>query len=139
MRKPYRERVAEKEKREWEEIQKERKSLRRLACFSAFLALVIVPLCSWMAWDGSAFRFDPLVYISLLCALPFLGAGSLAFFGEESVFSTLREVYEIREKLKEFKAGNPGRGADGGHKQNAEFGWSTNKNRIRRDGPEKLD
>jgi hypothetical protein len=127
MRKPYRERVAEKEKQEWEEIQKERESLRRLACFSAFSALVIVPLFSWLAWDGSAFSFDPFVYISLLCALPCLGAGGLAFFGEESVFSTLREVYEVQEKIKEFneefnakkKARNPGRGVDGGHKQNA--------------------
>lgn len=105
MRKPHRERAAEKEKLEWEEIREGRKKRNLLFCATLFSVSVVALILSWDAWESAcfAFSFGPAVYLLLLWVFASFGATIPILFAHETLFQALREVRENRKKIKELK------------------------------------
>jgi hypothetical protein len=104
MRKPFRERAAEKERLEWEATKKEMKKTKLRTCSVLFAQLALFLFLSWHGWNGSAFIFEPPVYFLLILSLLPVGALLLALVMGEAVLGAFREIRDVREKIDDFKA-----------------------------------
>jgi hypothetical protein len=103
MRKPYRERAAERENMEWTGMAKKLKSDRLLTCFMLFVQIALLLAMSWHGWDGSAFSFSPPAYL-LLALLSFpAGALVLALVTGNAVLGVFRDMRDMKRKMNDFK------------------------------------